>query len=920
MRKRILTSLAFLTITIAAFAQPSNDDCANAIPISDVTAFCSPSGQFTNVGATQSNYFPVGCETQNDVWYSFVATSTDVNITIRGATQIAPGGTLQDPSVSLHFGTCSDPNLETLECQSNFNGSNIVELYQGGLFVGSTYYIRVQGGDNQVGTFQLCLNNYNPPVDPESDCPQAAILCDKSSFSVEEVTGGGSNNGELNDADCFGNGSSLINETNSTWFAWTCSVSGPLTFALTPNNGPDDLDFVLYEIPNGITNGTLNCAGKQVVRCMASGESAGVNSAACLGATGLQTGETDTSEDAGCSDSGDDAWLAPLQMEAGKTYALCVNNFSLAGNGFAVEFGGTGLFQGPDIKFKTEPSAICLGELVQIIDESTFAPLGTITKWQWSFGANATPLVAVGQGPHTVKFEAPGNQPVVLTVETNLGCKVTDIQYVKVFPDVTVDTVFAAPDCNGGTNGAITINNIKSGTPAYMFSWENGPFTTNNTLSGLPVGTYNLVIKDANNCKTELDIEVKELELTVAPDVQKPFCTGDANGVITLNVTNGQGPYQFNWGSGLIPNNVQGGFSAGVYTILGVDAELCKGTFTVTVTDNPPVTLAVNDVDVTCFQLNDGVGMAIPDGGVGNFTYLWTDNQTEAEATGLAPGNYTVTASDANGCSEVGSITITEPPELDVVLVGTKDLLCAGLPTGEIELAASGGTAPYQYTATGSGFRPSALLTGLYAGEYWAKVQDASGCVDSVFATITQPPPLTLLVSPTDVTIDLGYTVQTSTVTGPTGRPVTFMWTPATALSCDDCDEPVITATNSQVYLAKITDADGCMDTATVRITVNKQRPIYYPNVFTPNSTDDNAGFTGYSGPAGIGMNIFRVYDRWGSLVFEGKNLSLNDPNVGWDGTINGKDAASGVYTWYAVVLFVDDVALEYSGDITVVR
>ena len=772
-----------------------------------------------------------------------------------------------------------------------------------------------------MGTFQICVNNYNPPVDPQSDCPQASILCDKSSFVVEKVSGAGSIVSELNDATCFDNGSSAVNnESNSTWFVWTCSVAGSLTFALTPNNGPDDLDFVLYELPNGITNGTINSAGKQVVRCMASGETANMNSAPCLGPTGLMVGDPDTSEDAGCSDNGDNAWLAPLQMEVGKTYALCVNNFSLSGNGFGVEFGGSGEFQGPEVKFTTDPTAICLGETVQVIDASTFN-LGSITNWQWSFGATATPLVAVGQGPHAVKFEKSGLQPVVLTLETNLGCKVTEVQYVKVFPEVTIDTIIAAPDCNGGTNGAITIDNIESGTPSYQFSWNNGPFTTDNTLTGLSIGTYNLVIKDANNCTTELDIDVKELELTVQPMVEKPLCTGDANGVITLNVTNGQGPYQFDWGAGFISNNTQGGYAAGTYTVLGVDAELCKGEFTVVVTDNPPVTLDMDTIDVTCYQLNDGVGIAKPDGGVGNFTYLWTDAQMESEATGLAPGTYSVTVRDGNGCTETGSISIVEPSELDLALISTKDLLCAGLPTGEIEVSASGGRPDYTFSATGSGFRPSNLLQGLLAGDYWVKVKDASGCIDSVFATLTQPLPLTLLVSPTDITIDLGYTVQTNTVTAPSGRPVTFLWTPATALSCSDCAEPLITATDNQTYIAKITDEDGCMDTASVRVTVNKIRPVYFPNIFDPSSTDpDNNRFTGYANPAAASMNIFRVYDRWGSLVYEGKNIALNEPALGWDGTIKGKGAPTGVYTWYAVVLFVDGITQEYSGDITVVK
>lgn len=921
MRKLILTFASLLLFSVLAFAQPANDECSSPVVIPDVTAFCSPIAAYTNVGATPTNYFPSGCPTQNDVWFAFTAEATDINITIRGATPNGPGGTLQDPVVSLHFGTCGG-TLDALECVSNNTGANVAELYKGGLFVGSTYLIRVQGSNNQMGTFQICLNNYNPPEDPKSDCPQASILCDKSPFVVKDVSGAGSNPSELNDAECFFNGSSGVNnESNSTWFVWTCSQAGSLTFALTPNNGPDDLDFVLYELPNGITNGVVNCAGKQVRRCMASGETPNVNSAPCLGPTGLRTGENDTSEDAGCSDNGDNAWLSPLEMTVGTTYALCVNNFSLSGNGFGVEFGGTGEFQGPEIDFTTNPSAICLGEIVDVIDVSTFN-LGNITKWQWSFGANAQPLIATGKGPHQVEFNQSGLQPVVLTVETNLGCKVTDIKYVNVYPKVTVDTVIAAPDCNGGTNGAIEITNIQSGTAPYQYSWNNGPFTPNNTLTGLTIGTYQLVIRDANNCTTELSIDVRELELTVLPEVRKPLCTGDGNGIITLNVTNGQGPYQFNWGNGFIPDNSQGGYAAGVYTILGLDAELCKGTFTVTVTDNPPVTLDMDTIDITCYQFNDGVGIAKPGGGVGNFTYEWTFNQTEAEATGLAPGVYSVTVRDGNGCSITGGVSILEPPELNLALVGTKDLLCAGVPTGEIEVSASGGRPSYGYAAIGSGFRPGNVLQGLLAGDYWVKVQDSSGCIDSVFATLNQPLPLTLLVSPTDVTIDLGYTVQTSTVTGPAGRAVTFMWTPASgSLSCNDCAEPLITPVGNEFYTVKITDEDGCMDTATVRITVNKQRPVYFPNVFDPTSTDpDNNRFTGYSGPAATEMDIFRIYDRWGALVFEKKDIMLNDPTLGWDGTYRGKDAPTGVYTWYALVAFIDGVIQEYSGGVTIIR
>jgi hypothetical protein len=919
MRKLLFTTFLLLAVSGVAFAQPANDECTGAVNIPDVTNFCSASGAFTNVGATPSNLSAASCFSNvgGDVWFTFTATATDVTILVRGATAIGSGGTLQDPQVALYLGVCGVPtDLDPLNCESSGGSNNIAELYQGGLFVGATYTIRVQGANDQSGTFQICVNNYNPPADPESDCPQAAILCDKSPFNVQNVVGAGNNISEINDASCFGNGSSTNYETNSTWFTWTCSVSGTLEFTLTPGNGPDDLDFVLYRLPNGIHN----CAGKQVVRCMASGQSQGVNSAPCLGPTGLRAGDPDISEDAGCSETGDDAWLAPLDMVAGETYALCVNNFSSTGNGFSVEFGGSGQFLGPEANFTTVPAAICLGTPVEVTDASTFA-LGAITAWQWSFGINGSPITATGPGPHTVQFDEPGIQSVVLTLETDLGCKVTAIRTVNVFPDVEVDTVLAVPDCNGGTNGAIEITNIESGTPPYQFSWNGGPFTSDNTLTGLPQGTYSLVIKDANNCETDLEVEVKEKELTVDADVTPPLCTDDLNGVIELTVTNGTAPFQFNWGAGYQNNNVQGGFSEGVYTILGLDAELCRGTFVVTVTDHAPVTVTLSKVDISCFGANDGVIMADASGGVGNFTYQWSNGATTEDISNLGPGVYSVTVRDGNDCAVSATIEIIEPIDVGVDLIGTVDLLCNGVPEGQITVQGVNGSPGYQYSANGVDFQDSPTLTGLAAGDYQIYVRDSRGCIDSVAASLMQPPALVVLADPVDTLVNLGFTVQITTTTGPSGRPVTYQWTPALGMECTDCPNPLVTGTETMLYVIKITDETGCMAFDTVSIRVNKERPVYFPNIFHPDVANyPNDHFTGFSGPAGDRIDLLRVYDRWGDLVFENHDFPLNDPALGWDGLFRGKKADSGVYTWYALVRFADGVVLEYKGNVTLLR
>lgn len=913
MRKFALAIIFAFFAAFPAWAQPANDECANPIIIPNVINFCSPVGAYTNVGATPSSYGPATCfgTTQNDVWFAFTAMATDVSIIVRGATAVAPGGTLQRPQLALYFGNCGG-TINQLECQTAPVNANVVEGYQGGLFVGSTYLLRIQGAAGQTGTFQICINNYNPPVDPASDCPEASILCDKSPFVVQSVTGAGTNIAELNDATCFSNGAPGNYETNSTWFVWTCSQSGTLEFTLTPLNTTDDLDFVVYRLPNGIGN----CQGKQVVRCMASGDF--VFPSPCMGPTGLKAGDPDISEDAGCQNAGDDAWLSPLDMVAGETYALIVNNFTSTGNGFSVEFGGTGRFLGPTAQFTTIPSAVCLGIPVQVLDASTF-PIGSITDWSWSFGANAVPQTATGPGPHDVTFNTPGTNSVVLTVETNLGCKVTQIQNAFIFPDVQVDTIIAAPDCNGTTNGTITIDNIVSGTPPYQFSWNNGPFTPDNTLDNLGVGIYTLLIRDANNCETDFEIDVQERVLTAEAEVMKPLCFGDANGTITLNITNGKQPILFDWGNGYIPENFMDGFPAGVYTISAVDDVLCEGIFNVTVTDNPPLELNIDTTDISCFGANDGIAIANPSGGVGNYTYEWSDSNTSQEVDGLAPGQYSIIVTDGNGCTISGGVFIAEPEDVGINLLGVVDLLCFGIPTGQIEVEGTGGRPAYSYSADGINFFPSSPLIQLAAGDYWVKVKDSAGCIDSVFATVSQPPQLIVAAEPADTTLDLGFTVDLTTVTAPTGRPVTFEWMPPLGLSDVTDPEPTATAISNQLYVVKITDQDGCMAFDTVSIKVNNTRPVYFPNVFAPDKPYPNDHFTGFSGPAAEQITLLRIYDRWGALIFERQSFDLNEPNLGWDGRYRG-EKMTGVFAWYALVRFVDQVELQYEGSVTVVR
>ncbi len=914
MKKFFLTSFfgqpfllaSFFLLPFAVFAQPANDDCAAPTPITNLKG-CSATGAFTNVNATPSGFDPTLCPTtsQKDVWFSFVAEATDVTITVRGKTSQSAGGTLVTPEVSLWLGSCTG-TMNQLGCEKGTAGAGIVELYEGGLFIGATYFICVQGASNGQGTFQLCVNNYFPPVNPQSDCPKAAILCDKKPFVVQSIEGAGSDISELDNASCFAGGAPGNNESNSTWFVWTCEQAGTLTFSMLPNNAPDDLDFVIYRLPNGIAN----CAGKVQVRCMAS---------SCFGATGLDATNTDTEEPPNCGLPTQNNFLKALDMQAGETYALVVNNFSATGNGFSIEFGGSGTFLGPKADFSIQPEEVCLGAPVTATDQSTFS-IGGIKEWKWSFGQNSTPTTATGKGPHSFTFNEPGTYTVALTVLTELGCQVTTTRKVTINPAVEIDTIIGVPDCNGGTNGEVKVENITGGTPAFQFSWNGGPFSTNSSLTGLGEGLVNLKIRDQKGCLAEFDIAVLEKKLTIEPQITPPLCTGDANATVDLQVTNGTAPFSYNWGAapgtGADPRT---GMPAGNYVVSATDADLCKGAFEVVIEDPAPVELAIDTINISCFGENDGKLDAQATGGTGAFTFSWTNGATTQLIEGLAEGQFSVTATDANGCSKVGAAFVTEPEDLNVRISDQRDLKCFGLPTGAFFVEGLGGTPWYEFSIDGQNFSRADSLTGLLGGPHTIWVRDSTGCVDTISGFLNQPAQLLVDAEP-DTTIELGYTLNTLTATLPPSVLVDYFWSPPLGLSCTDCPEPVITATNSTVYVLKITDADGCEALDSIQIIVTKNRPIYLPNAINPDANGPNDRFTIFGGPGASEIETLQIYDRWGGLVWRKDGFPLNDPALGWDGRWRGKWVDNGAYAFFAKVKFIDEESLIYEGSITVLR
>ncbi len=338
-----LSTLLFYVFFTFFYQLRANDDCEHALKLPGISDYCSGASELNNFHATPSKVELPDCflkeEGFHDVWFSFVAVATEINLTVQGNIENSKKTVgLKNPQLAVYSGRCG--SLKKIGCISDGFGNNFVELAIGNLKKGETYFIRIGGRYGSKGSFQLCASSFEHGKGGAfGDCSSSKILCDKTSIFIPYVIGQGKELGE-SDAQCAFKDCST-SENQSFWLKWTCDQPGSLTFTLKPLKPQDDLDFILFDLSN-----VSSCGGKAPLRCMFAGEEAGEpleNWRLCMGQTGLREKEADSFEDCGC-DKTKNNFLKPLIMQHKKSYALLINNYSSSGTGFIIEFGGTGTF------------------------------------------------------------------------------------------------------------------------------------------------------------------------------------------------------------------------------------------------------------------------------------------------------------------------------------------------------------------------------------------------------------------------------------------------------------------------------------------------------------------------------------------------------------------------------------------------
>jgi gliding motility-associated-like protein len=456
---------------------------------------------------------------------------------------------------------------------------------------------------------------------------------------------------------------------------------------------------------------------------------------------------------------------------------------------------------------------------------------GYTYSWSPSGGTAAT-ATGLAAGSYTV------------TVTDANGCTATR-NYTVTQPSA-INTASGSQtnvSCNGGTNGSASVS-PSGGTPGYTYSWSPSGGTAA-TATGLAAGSYTVTVTDANGCTATRNYTVTQPSAinTASGSQTNVSCNGGTNGSASVSPSGGTPGYTYSWSPSGGTAATATGLAAGSYTVTVTDANGCTATRNYTVTQPSAInTASGSQTNVSCNGGTNGSASVSPSGGTPGYTYSWSPSGgTAATATGLAAGSYTVTVTDANGCTATRNYTVTQPSAINTASGSQTNVSCNGGTNGSASVSPSGGTPGYTYSWSPSG-GTAATATGLAAGSYTVTVTDANGCTATRNYTVTQPSAITATTSQTNVSCNGGSNGSASvSVSG--GTPgYTYSWSPSggTAASA--------TGLTAGTYVCTITDNNGC--------STNENFTVTQPSAITATTSQTNVSCNGGSnGSASVSVS-----------------------------------------------------------------
>lgn len=765
--------------------------------------------------------FPPGCATTVNTWQSFAtgtnATPPDYPVKVidnsGNELTINTSGSLSPCSASCSLTASATPTATT--CGNN-NGSATVSTTGGT----PTAYSWSSGGSNASIT-NVAAGTYTVTVTAGA-CSATASAVVAPSIAISAST-------TKTDATCNNAGSATVNVTGGTATSYLWSNSG--TSATISN-----LSAGTYTVT--VTAGNCTATASAFV-ALTSGISASASStnAGCTStgtATAVVTGGTAT------------AYLWSSGATTATASNLAAGNYTVTvtvGTCTATATTTVGSTSGITLSSSTTQSTCGSNNGSATVTLTS----GSATAYNWSNGANTATANNLAAGTYTV------------TVTGNGGCSATASAQVTTTGAPVIATTTTNATC-GANNGSATVN-ITSGT-ATAYNWSSGATTA--TAPNLGAGTYTVTVTGAGNCTVTASATVSATGApTITTSTTNAGCIGNT-GSATVTVISGTAT-NYSWSSGATTATASN-LAAGTYTVTVTGTGICTVTASATVNAASGVAITASSTNTSCGNNNGTATISITAGNATN--YSWSNGGSTSSLTGLAAGNYSVTVSDAGGCTATASVTIGGSGGTNVTITSPNTTICS---SDSAQVCAPSGYVSYLWN-TGA---TTTCITTRLAGNYYVTVTDNGNCTatsNHLAINVLPQPPVSISVSGDSL---LAYNA------------VSYQWY-LNGQAIPGATNPLLIANQPGSYTVKITGANGCTATSlpvVISVTdvpnVEKDAFSIYPN---PNAT----GNWNLSVSKQWLGGICEIFDAQGRLVSRNEiQNQLSEINI---------SVASGVY------------------------
>lgn len=469
---------------------------------------------------------------------------------------------------------------------------------------------------------------------------------------------------------------------------------------------------------------------------------------------------------------------------------------------------------------------------------------------------------------------------------------------------------------------------VSGGVPGYQFRWSTGDSSSAIRVFAPRDTSYRLKIADA--CGRIINDSVK-VRRRLPPYARisgvREVCLND-----TVHIPvhfNGIPPFTFSYNiNGKKDTTITGVFLNPYPLVIKEEGKVVLKQFSDAICSGIPlgnslvryytIEAAATIRNVTCFGEKDGDIQLRVEGGYPPYQFNWGKVQTNRPGiSNLGAGIYPLTISDANNCVSRMNLEVSQPPLLKPIVFD-----CREFTSDFISFSPEGGTPPFLYSIDGQEFKNENIFQKLIPGNtYNVLIQDAMGCtlnqtllMPTRFSKMLELDPSLLLKLGDQATLQPKLNIPQTLIDK-------IVWFPEEGLSCVDCLFPVLKPLKNETYVLTITDVFGCKGSGFVNLRLDRQYDVFVPSAFSPNGDGANDLLIVFANTKQVkAIRSFRVFNRWGNLMFEHYDFSPNESRIGWDGTFSGAQAMIGAYIYTVEVELIDGTVELIKGQTALVR